>query len=232
MPNLSAVIPEDQLAVIAHKVSMHSKVVRELTDGDLSHQIMTSGAMRDGLIKIATEDKANRDREGNLIKEKMEVDSRLIQARYIDLACMTFVVEAARRSRQLADLGASDSIWANGITLNPNAPDAHDYVSDSVILGIARYLCLGIKPGGFLVALFSNDFLRASTAADPMNRNLLPFWGRFLTSLPPHVFGSEANVYAYCKSVKEHGVISPSEFPWPSPRWEKIAHQAITKKGD
>ena len=56
--------------------------------------------------------------------------------------------------------------------------------------GIGRYLVWGIRPGGFLEAVFTNDFKLAVTRADAENSTRLREYAFLLFQLPGNVAGS------------------------------------------
>ena len=46
--------------------------------------------------------------------------------------------------------------------------------------GVIRYVIDGVEPGGFLTALFCNDFKEVVGRADLTNQSLLVQWARFI----------------------------------------------------
>ncbi|AGH16013.1 hypothetical protein DVVG_00027 [Dunaliella viridis virus SI2] len=61
--------------------------------------------------------------------------------------------------------------------------------------GMRLYIEKGIKPGEFLTALLSNDFMDACRRADDINLYALPNYARFFYSeLPAVSFGSPERV--------------------------------------
>lgn len=64
-----------------------------------------------------------------------------------------------------------------------------------MIPGVRRYVFDHIKPGGFMMAVFSNDFMSAARRADPENRKVLPEWASLIhNELPIHCYGSPEKV--------------------------------------
>lgn len=56
--------------------------------------------------------------------------------------------------------------------------------------GIGRYLMWGVRPGGFLEAVFTNDFKLAVTRADSTNSQLLKEYAYLVFNLPGGLHGS------------------------------------------
>ena len=70
---------------------------------------------------------------------------------------------------------------------------------DSMIEGALRYVCLGVKPGHFLTALFSNDLMESFKRADMENQRTMINWVQFLYRHAPYgCYGSEDQVKAWC----------------------------------
>jgi uncharacterized membrane protein len=64
--------------------------------------------------------------------------------------------------------------------------------------GVERYVEFGIRPGNFLTALFSNDFMGAFMYADATNTAAMKDWANFLyNELPGSCWGSEEEVAAW-----------------------------------
>jgi hypothetical protein len=71
-----------------------------------------------------------------------------------------------------------------------------DHMSD----GVARYIEARIRPGGFLIALLSNNFIGAAQRADHENLAALGAWAKlFHNYLPGGSYGSPAAVEAWLK---------------------------------
>lgn len=67
--------------------------------------------------------------------------------------------------------------------------------------GMARYIILGIKPGSFLRAVFSDEFENAAYRADEVNKALLPAYQHFLENgCPSSCWGSSEKVRAWCEA--------------------------------
>ena len=63
---------------------------------------------------------------------------------------------------------------------------------------IERYLEYGIRPGGFLTALLSNQLIETVQHADESNVKLITNWVRFVFwELPHEVVGSKEKVQAH-----------------------------------
>jgi len=68
-----------------------------------------------------------------------------------------------------------------------------------MLMGIARYLALGVMPGSFLQAVISNDLRLAATRADPENLHLLrDYVLLFVNDLPDECWGDKAAMQAWC----------------------------------
>ena len=65
--------------------------------------------------------------------------------------------------------------------------------------GIILYIEDGIIPGGFLEAVFANDFLRACQMADETNKQLIHRYGELLLYCPSQAYGSYRNVQLWNK---------------------------------
>lgn len=67
--------------------------------------------------------------------------------------------------------------------------------------GVRNYYYLGYKPGSFLAAVLSNDFMGAVGRADMDNLVALPQWGKFLYNHTPcGSYGSPENVKLWLES--------------------------------
>ena len=64
---------------------------------------------------------------------------------------------------------------------------------------VVRYVEHGIRPGSFLSAVFSNDFMGACNCADDVNRCCLFEYGRLLFSMPLGCHGSPDAVLEWIK---------------------------------
>ena len=63
---------------------------------------------------------------------------------------------------------------------------------------IIRYILLGDPMGGFLTAVFSNNFVHAVGSADFINMNILPAYAKFLHyHAPPGSWGSRRDVVSW-----------------------------------
>jgi len=51
--------------------------------------------------------------------------------------------------------------------------------------GVSRYILQGIKPGGFLTAILSNDLKEAAGRADSSNQRMLFEWASFIVNYIP-----------------------------------------------
>ena len=72
--------------------------------------------------------------------------------------------------------------------------------------GVIRYIEDGVKPGGFLEAIFANDFVRAVQIADTTNRIYLVLWGEFLMQCPPQCYGNYIKVDCWCGAGGLNGI--------------------------
>lgn len=63
-------------------------------------------------------------------------------------------------------------------------------ISDASCGSLARYLALGVQPGGFMNALLSGDLREAIRRADANNENLIPDYVAYLMTLPPECWGT------------------------------------------
>lgn len=72
---------------------------------------------------------------------------------------------------------------------------------------IARYVDFGIRPGHFLTALLSNDFMEAMGRADDANTAAIQGWARFLYNHVPGIcYGSPQAVKEW---VAHRGLAGP-----------------------
>ena len=73
--------------------------------------------------------------------------------------------------------------------------------NQAMVLGIKRYVEHGIRPGGFLTALFSDDLTRTFSHADEKNCPLIGAWVRWVYNEMPHyMVGSREKVEAYLRN--------------------------------
>jgi hypothetical protein len=70
-----------------------------------------------------------------------------------------------------------------------------DYMHD----GLVMYLRYGVRPGAFLLALLSNDFMEACANADQNNQLALFRYAAFFYNLPNACYGSRAKVDQWLK---------------------------------
>jgi hypothetical protein len=69
--------------------------------------------------------------------------------------------------------------------------------------GVQRYIEHGIPPGGFLMALFSNDLKRTHLKADAENRRAIQKWVEFmLIEMPAQSQGSPEKVREWIRSFE------------------------------
>lgn len=74
------------------------------------------------------------------------------------------------------------------------------WVPDHMRAGMARYVVLGILPGGFLRAVLSNDLMEAGRMADDENRRRLSNYVMFLINYAPSdCYGSPDAMQAWAK---------------------------------
>ena len=74
------------------------------------------------------------------------------------------------------------------------------FIPDYMVNSIKRYLRQGIKPGGFLYAVLTNDFVNAVYRADKTNLANLPAYAYWLqTMCPREAWGSVEKVEAWIK---------------------------------
>ena len=77
-------------------------------------------------------------------------------------------------------------------------------VPDYMHGGIAEYLCSGIPPGDFLMAVLANDCKEALRCADDVNLWLLPvYYAFFYNHAPAGAWGSKRKVLDWCNSFSE-----------------------------
>lgn len=76
------------------------------------------------------------------------------------------------------------------ITERLNLSAIPDYMRDGVVL----YITKGIKPGSFLTAVFSNDFMEMCRCGDQANLHSLIGYGQMLYSAPIGCHGSPEHV--------------------------------------
>ena len=77
-----------------------------------------------------------------------------------------------------------------------------DYMRD----GARRYVQHGNKPGAFLTAVLSNDFMKAFMCADYVNTAAIRDWAIWLhNDAPCACYGSPARVAAWIAKGGEHG---------------------------
>lgn len=73
-------------------------------------------------------------------------------------------------------------------------------IPDHMQSGLARYLILGILPGGFLRAVLSNDLMEAAVMADDINRPRLFDFVLFLKSYAPKAaYGSPEAMHEWSR---------------------------------
>lgn len=66
-------------------------------------------------------------------------------------------------------------------------------IPDYMRPGLADWIVFGYKPGGFLRAIISNDFMAAAMAADSVNKRALWQYAHFLfNSAPGNSYGPDA----------------------------------------
>lgn len=92
-------------------------------------------------------------------------------------------------------------IWREEISLLP----------EHMQLGVMSYIEDGIPPGGFLEAVFANDFLRACQVSDASNRHRLYKWGAFILGCPDNCHGSYPSVEAWIKCGGLNGLAKEIE---------------------
>lgn len=98
----------------------------------------------------------------------------------------------------LARMIESDPIGALNLWKPTAASTASRSFPDYMLPGIARYILLGVIPGGFLRAVFESDLVGAATRADLDNLKALPQYGVFLAMYcPTNAYGSAAKVEAW-----------------------------------
>ncbi len=86
----------------------------------------------------------------------------------------------------IASLIADDPVAAyNKLTGEYWGAGLEKWVPDHMRAGMARYVVLGILPGGFLRAVLSNDLMEAGRAADDENRRRLFDYVMFLINYAP-----------------------------------------------
>lgn len=74
------------------------------------------------------------------------------------------------------------------------------FLPDHIVGGVTRYIEDGIKPGGFLCAVISNDLKGAVARADHINIQAIPnivAW--FYNNAPKECWGSEDNFNIWLK---------------------------------
>lgn len=65
--------------------------------------------------------------------------------------------------------------------------------------GVIRYVMHGQEPGGFLMAILTNNFTQAVFKADQENLGALDAWARFLYwDIPAHLWGDRKSVLDWC----------------------------------
>jgi hypothetical protein len=66
--------------------------------------------------------------------------------------------------------------------------------------GLDRYIKTGSRPGDFLVAILSNNFIEAVSRADVDNLpNLIAYMGFMCNEMPGQAYGSLKKFKAWCK---------------------------------
>ena len=63
--------------------------------------------------------------------------------------------------------------------------------------GLENYLIHGIEPGGFLMAVLTNDLYGSVYRADATNITRIPHIVRFLHTIPSICFGDKETVYMW-----------------------------------
>jgi hypothetical protein len=76
-----------------------------------------------------------------------------------------------------------------------------------------RYLCHGIRPGGFLTAVITNDLREAVSSADDENLTMLVSWVQwFYNEAPALSWGSEEAMDAWVSGEGRGPEASPAAF--------------------
>lgn len=71
----------------------------------------------------------------------------------------------------------------------------YDRLPEHMRGGMRRYIENGIPPGGFAMAVLTNDLATAFRHADPKNRAAMDEWVRFLVNeVPARAWGSREQV--------------------------------------
>ena len=81
--------------------------------------------------------------------------------------------------------------------------DILDCLPERMRGGIIRYVEDGVPCGGFLTAVFTNDFYNAVNRADWANEHVLPFYGKLLTVMPSVSWGTRQR---YNKWIERGGL--------------------------
>lgn len=78
-----------------------------------------------------------------------------------------------------------------------------DLIDDRFIAALARYINLGLQPGGFLTAVLANDLMRAMMRADEGGRrSLLGIVRLIYAHFPPACYGSYETVNAWVRAAQ------------------------------
>jgi hypothetical protein len=79
------------------------------------------------------------------------------------------------------------------------------YIPERMLGGLTRYVDNGIKPGGFLTAVISNDLREAVWRADGENLAKLPAYVAWLyNEAPKGCWGSRENMQRWMESFREN----------------------------
>ena len=86
---------------------------------------------------------------------------------------------------------------------DPIGPMNPQNVSIEILDGLRRYLHFGIKPGGFLSAVISNDLREAVGMADENNMRIIPAYVYIMHNhFPSGSWGSEGNMIAWMNHIE------------------------------
>ncbi len=103
---------------------------------------------------------------------------------------------------------------------NPNKEKSDNFfyeygkyrIPDYMVGGIKKYLRYGIKPGSFLYAVLSNNFVNAVAYADKDNIDNLPAYAYWMMNiLPREAWGSEEKVEKWIRMGGFKGLESKDE---------------------
>jgi hypothetical protein len=81
---------------------------------------------------------------------------------------------------------------------------------------MSRYIVDGVRPGGFLFAVLTNDLCRTYLYLDDINRDRIGDYITFLTQYaPPNCFGSRAKVEEWIEDASERRALANLKGPQP-----------------